>query len=344
MVKAAISIAGLGMVSSLGYGAEANAAVMRCGYSKVLPTEFYSQNSNEPYLGAQIDGLESLGSERFAEMAGMAIEQVLENHPKLPVDLATIFCLPQIDEIPYEIFEEDFFSFLYSKIGEHRLSSHPLFAYGGRCSVASAFKVAQQKLNEDQHYCLIVAVDSLLDAQRIARYENYADIARLLDEEMPDGFIPGEAAVALLLSRPVPGEIQTCIRGIGFGSEAVTVDSDEVLMGRGLTQAIKEAAAGATVRVCDTDFRLSSANGESYFFQETSLAGTRAMEDKRDFWPLWHPADHIGEVGAVVGAAMVVMAHYAFEKNYAPGARVLCELSNDNSQRAAFILERVAPV
>jgi hypothetical protein len=37
-MRAAISIAGLGMVSSLGYGAEANAAVMRCGYSKVLPT------------------------------------------------------------------------------------------------------------------------------------------------------------------------------------------------------------------------------------------------------------------------------------------------------------------
>jgi hypothetical protein len=52
-MRAAISIAGLGMVSSLGHGAEANAAVMRCGYSKVLPTEFYSQNSNEPYLGGR---------------------------------------------------------------------------------------------------------------------------------------------------------------------------------------------------------------------------------------------------------------------------------------------------
>lgn len=343
-MKAVISIAGLGMVSSLGYGAEANAAVMRCGYSNVMPTEFYSQNTNEPYLGAQIGELETLGAERFAEMAELAIEQVLESHPKLPAELATVFCLPQIDEIPDEIFEEDFFNFLYSKIGEQRLSSQPLFAYGGRCSVASAFKVAQQQLNEGQRYCLIVAVDSLLDVQRIARYENYADIARLLDEDMPDGFIPGEAAVALLLSRPVPGEMQTCIRGIGFGCEEVTVDSDEVMMGRGLTQSIQEAAAGAAVRVCDTDFRLSSANGESYFFQETSLAGTRAMEDKRESWPLWHPADHIGEVGAVVGAAMVVMAHYAFEKNYAPGERVLCELSNDNSQRAAFILERIKPI
>jgi hypothetical protein len=184
MMRAAISIAGLGMVSSLGHGAEANAAVMRCGYSHFLPTEFYSHNTGKPYLGAQIDKLETLGAERFAEMAEWAIEQVLESHPKLPAELDTLFCLPQIDEMPHELFEEAFFNFLYSKISEHRLSSQPLFAYGGRCSVASAFKVAQQKLNEGQPYCLIVAVDSLLDAQRIARYEHYADIARLLDEEM----------------------------------------------------------------------------------------------------------------------------------------------------------------
>lgn len=75
-----------------------------------------------------------------------------------------------------------------------------------------------------------------------------------------------------------------------------------------------------------------------HFFRELSIVHGRTMDSPRQDHPLWHPADSIGEVGAASTLAMVVMAHYAFKKDYAPGVTALCQVSNDNNYRAAFIL------
>ena len=59
---------------------------------------------------------------------------------------------------------------------------------------------------------------------------------------------------------------------------------------------------------------------------------------------LLHPSDSIGEVGAAIGGAMVVMDYYALLKGYAPGARGLHLISNDdNPHRGAFVMEKREP-
>jgi 3-oxoacyl-[acyl-carrier-protein] synthase-1 len=337
-----IAITDLAMISCLAQGAEANAAIMRCGYANPLPTEFYSPHSMEPYLGATIEGLNSLGIERYVEMAARVIEEMIVSQGDLPQGLFSVFCLPQEDELPDPEFHDTFYRLLDKRFGAQRFSHQSLSAYGGRCAIVPAFEAVAKHLNEGHPQALVVAVDTLLTSERIDRFREASSTPRLLDEGMPDGFIPGEAAVALLLRHAVPGDEQTCITGIGYGLEEALVDSDEIMTGQGLSQAIRQATGDASLKVSDTDFRIASASGEAYFFEETTLAASRVLERKRESWPLWLPADHIGEAGAAVGGAMAVMAHYAFTKGYAPGPRALCQLSNDDRQRAAFVLERVA--
>jgi 3-oxoacyl-[acyl-carrier-protein] synthase-1 len=343
-MQSPIVIAELAMVSCLAHSAEANAAVMCRAYSNSLPTEFYSANSKKLDLDASIEGLTTLDVERHVELAERVIKQLTETQVDLPEGLFSVFCLPQVDEVPDAEFHDAFYRLLDQKFGVERFSHQSLSAFGGRCSIVSAFDIVAKYLDEadgGQQQALVVAVDTLLTTERIAQLQAASKRPRLLDEGMPDGFIPGEAAVALLLRRPTSGKAQTCVTGIGFGLEEAVVDSDQVVTGHGLSQAIRRAAGDASLNVSDTDFRICSANGEGYFFEENALVASRVLEQKRESWPLWHPADHLGEVGAAVGGAMVVMAHYAFVKGYAPGSRALCQLSNDDRQRAAFVLERI---
>jgi 3-oxoacyl-[acyl-carrier-protein] synthase-1 len=58
---------------------------------------------------------------------------------------------------------------------------------------------------------------------------------------------------------------------------------------------------------------------------------------KEDF-ELWHPAECIGETGAVSGISMIALAEAACRKSYARGHAVLAHWSNDNGLRAAATL------
>ena len=339
-----LAVCGLGMVSCLARGAKENAAAMRCGYSNFLPTEFYVDNTIEQQLGAVAVDCEFVGTDHLVEMAKSAVEQALKNADSTIREIPILVCFPTEIETPgtwHDKFYNTFFQQLQSQFTDIKLSNDSAFYRAGKIGIAKGLSQAQILLHDKMHHhVLLLCVDSLLNNYRISLCENYNETRRLLSDENSDGFIPGEAAVAVLLSKP-NGTAQTCITGIGYGVEKAVVGSEEVLKAEGLTAAIRNAAKDADCRVCDTNFIISSVNGESYFFKEVSLARSKALEQKVASHPLWHPADSIGETGAAVGGAIIVMGHFAFEGKYAPGKRALCVVSNDDENRGAFILERL---
>jgi 3-oxoacyl-[acyl-carrier-protein] synthase-1 len=347
-VSQLLAVLNLGMVSCLSDSTEANASIMRIGYSNALPSEFYPSGNDEAYLAsmAQFSGEASnhfMGLARWVELAGIAAAEALQGRiEKLP-DILVVACFPSASQNTDSLnasIKTNFLARLVESLGAKQAGNRSSFSMSDRISFVNGLQQARERIYQDGfNHVLLIAVDSLLNQHRMNLYEGWSDLPRLFTEENSNGFIPGEAAVALLLGKP-DGTEQTCITGIGFGEEPAPINSGEILRANGLSEAIRNAAADAGIRVCDTDFRISSANGEEYWFKEASLAQSRTLEEKRESHPLWHPADHIGEVGAAVGGAMVVMAHYAFEKGYAPGKRALCQLSNDDQHRAAFILER----
>ncbi|MGE8312640.1 MAG: hypothetical protein ACN6QR_24145, partial [Pseudomonas protegens] len=86
------------------------------------------------------------------------------------------------------------------------------------------------------------------------------------------------------------------------------------------------------------DYRLTDISGEQYYFKEASLALSRTLRVRKEFFHLWHPADCIGEVGAAIGPTMLAVALAASRKGYGDGPNILCHLGNDAGQRAAALL------
>ena len=85
-------------------------------------------------------------------------------------------------------------------------------------------------------------------------------------------------------------------------------------------------------------YRLSDIGGGQYWFKEAALAMARTLRPVRAEFPLWHPADCIGEVGAAVVPCLLSVALAAARKDYAPGAGVVCQVGDFGSRRGAMIL------
>jgi 3-oxoacyl-[acyl-carrier-protein] synthase-1 len=165
---------------------------------------------------------------------------------------------------------------------------------------------------------------------------------RILTSKNSNGFIPGEAGAAVLIG---PGrqtdKVGMSVLGIGFGKEEATIESEKPLRADGLVQAIKEAMSSAGVKMLELDYRITDIGGEQYYFKETALAMSRILRDFKEDFDFWHPADCIGEVGAAMVPCALGIALSASRKSYALGEKVLCHFSNDDSDRAALILQQI---
>jgi 3-oxoacyl-[acyl-carrier-protein] synthase-1 len=183
---------------------------------------------------------------------------------------------------------------------------------------------------------LIAAADSLLLWPTLSEYYEQR---RLLVPGNSNGFVPGEAAGALMVSsRPGTGPQLFCT-GLGFSQEQATILSDAPLRGDGLAAAIKQALADAGRAMHDLDFRITDTTGEHYYFKEAALALSRVLRQRKETFDIWHPTDCVGETGAAVGVAALAVALAACRKGYAIGPNILLHLGNDAGQRAAAILQ-----
>ena len=344
MSRRPLAIAGMGMISCLGEGAEVNAAAMRCDYDGFVETSFNQPYSSEPQLGAQIE-TDLRGIAKLSYMNKVAVEEAIKDLPEGYEGLTVIYCMPEKsrhtffnnEEALREIMENTF-----SELDLGELGSASSAFWQHRCGFVSALKQAQELLYaQGREYVLIVSIDSLLNSATLSQYGGglYGEGRRLLGDGHSNGFIPGEAATAILLSTS-KDDLSVSISGVGEGQESATLDNEEeVLKGNGIADAIRQASKDSGVEIHNTGFRASSVSGEDYFFTEAALAQIKTLKQKVDEQPLWHPADSVGEVGAAVGGAITVMTYYAFTKAYALGSNAICHISNDNSQRGAFIMQ-----
>ena len=134
-------------------------------------------------------------------------------------------------------------------------------------------------------------------------------------------------------------EPQLICHGLGFGVEIAHVDSEEPLRADGLTAAIKESLGDAGCGESILQFKITDISGEQYYFKESSLAFSRInRSNNRQEFDIWHPADCIGEVGAVIGVVMLAVLKSACEKDYSKGNHILAHLGNDDGKRSSMIL------
>jgi 3-oxoacyl-[acyl-carrier-protein] synthase-1 len=187
-------------------------------------------------------------------------------------------------------------------------------------------------------YCIIAGVDSLLTG---ATLDGYQKRNRLLTSKNSDGFIPGEAACAVLVGPPgtnIGTGTELVCTGIGVGHEEATLDSEEPLRADGLVQAFRAAFKEAESSIADIDFRITDANGEQYWFKEAALAVSRTLRVPKEGFTIWHPVDCVGEIGAAIGPCCLGVTLAAVRKKYASGRGPLCHFGGDDGERIALTL------
>jgi 3-oxoacyl-[acyl-carrier-protein] synthase-1 len=327
------------MVTGVGLSAPASCAAIRCAIDGFAETRFMDKGG-EWIIGCQVPLDQPWrGRAKLVKMAVPAIRECLAGIKQTPTErIPLLLCVAEKDR-PGRIDGLD--DLLLPEIQkELGLKFHPKSCTIplGQVGVAEALLMARRLIEGDTvaPYCVIAGGDSLLVAATLAVYE---EKDRVLTSQNSDGFIPGEAGVAVLVGRPVTSaRPQLLCLGIGLGREPNTIDSEEPLRADGLVQAIKAAMADSGRTLADCDYRLTDLCGGQYGFKEASLGLMRSFHVKKKRFELWHPADCIGAVGAAIGPMVLAVAEAAGRKDYAPGPGVLCHFSWDNPDRASLIL------
>jgi 3-oxoacyl-[acyl-carrier-protein] synthase I len=330
-----LAILGTGLVTSVGLSASTTCAALRAKLTNPTDTQFIDA-SGRWIVAHQVQLPRGYrGIAKLAEMAAMAISEALRELPSEASDgLPLLLCTAE-PERPGRSADLDtrLFADIEQRLGA-RFHKASAILPRGRVGAAFALQRAREIVQETGTPVVIAAADSLLEATALS---HYGSAGRLLTEGTSDGFMPGEGAGALLVGRP-DGTPRLYCTGLGFANEAAHIDSGEPLRAEGLTQAVKQAVAQAGVALHEMDFRITDISGEQYYFKEAALALSRSMRKLKEEFDLWHPAECIGETGALAGVGVVAAAEAACRKAYASGPAVLAHWSNDNGLRAAATL------
>jgi 3-oxoacyl-[acyl-carrier-protein] synthase-1 len=320
----------------VGLTADSSCAAIRAKISNPTQTGFIDP-AGEWIMGHNV-ALEdpARGLSKLANIAAMAVEECLgdiarERWPDIPF----ILCVAEptrpgrLAGLDDHLIEE-----IQQRLGTRFAAGSTTIA-GGRVGFAHAVLRARSLIEARLgSMVIVVGTDSLLNWPTLGAYEREQ---KLLTADNSNGFMPGEGAGALLLGVVAEaGSLSVC--GLGFSNEPATVNSGKPLRGDGIVGAIRAALAEADCSLHELDLRIADLSGEQYYFKEATLGLSRLLRVCKEEFDIWHPAECIGEVGAVNGFAMLALADAACRKAYAPGTGILCHASNDGGQRAAAVL------
>jgi 3-oxoacyl-[acyl-carrier-protein] synthase-1 len=339
MTAPPVAIIGAGMMTGVGLTAPASCAAIRCAIDNFTETRFMARGG-EWIVGSAVP-LEQpwRGQTKLVKMLAGPVRECLELVPDItPEQIPLLVCIAERDR-PGRLdgLDNALFFELQRELGLAFDADSEIFAEG-RVGGAIALRRARQLLYRSQgphRHVIVSGVDTFLVGPTLMAYD---ERDRLLTKRNSNGFIPGEAGAAILLSRPKPDSGRDlCCLGLGFAREQAMVESEEPRRGEGLRQAIAAALAEAGTTIADMDFRITDISGEQYGFKEASLALSRLLRVHKEEFEIWHPADCIGEVGAAALPCMLGVTLAAARKGYAPGPAVLGHLANDDGKRAALV-------
>jgi 3-oxoacyl-[acyl-carrier-protein] synthase I len=333
-----LSIVGAGLVSSVGLDWPSGAAALRCGIDGFSETAFLDEGG-EPIIASPVpDADDERGSAKLWKMASAAVLEAVKQVAPTPSDqIPLLLCISEKDRPGRaEGLDEEALAWVSSGVGKKFHAESGVVARG-RVSIAPALQRAATLITEKRvPYCVIAGTDGFLNAATLRSYE---ERHRLKTSVNSNGFIPGEAAAAVVVGpagKPSFPRLE-CL-GIGQGVEKATIDSEEPLRADGLLGAIRAALQDGGCTFEDVDYRITDLNGEQYGFKEAALAIGRGIRKVKREFELWHPAEGVGEIGAAAGPCVLGVALAAARKKYAPGPGVLCHFAADDGARAALVL------
>ena len=334
-MKPSLDIVSVGMVTAVGLDAPAACAAMRAKLDGFQETGFASPAGGW-LVGAPVPLPRGwIGERRLTRLAAAAAIEALAGAVDARHDTALVLCLPEPERSGRPIRDPDLFVQRVCEIAEFKSISKAAVIAHGRPSGHVALDHAERVLAAGRaRSVLIVGVDSYLTGDTIWQY---LQSRRLLTEKNPNGFIPGEAAGAVLCRRSDGNGLQ--LFGLGLSRESARIyHPDLPFRGDGMTSAYLNALKRTGIEFNQLGYRIADLIGEQYWFKQSALASQRLLRGRHDFQDLWSPSESLGNVGAAVGPIMLGMAYKASLEGYDAGNPVLIEASNDEGACGAAIL------
>ncbi len=345
MSSLTLAVRGSGLVTSVGFNAPATLAAIRAGVDTIELVNLWDWEAGENLRGARVplpQWSETL--DKWVDLAATALTEGLRQaQPEAPTQVPVFLGVPA----PERRFIDEGLDELLEMVQQRlQLTLHPASRQlgDGRISLLHGLQLAAHAIEHNHATCCIIAgVDSFM-RQSVANA--YMDARRLLTASNSDGFIPGEAATAILVGPRQNNPEELTVLGVGAGQESGTIESTTPLSGDGITQAVRSALGDAKLPFYHVDYLLNDLNGESYRFKEAHFIEARfdrkqqaadgsPLPDK--FRDLWHPIEYVGDIGAAIGPLLLAIAQHAGHHGYAPGPVALHTLGNDDGRRAAVI-------
>jgi 3-oxoacyl-[acyl-carrier-protein] synthase-1 len=346
----AVSVAAMGASTAVGRNAWATAAAVRAGISGFANHPYMLDTRGEPMRVAMAPWLEPdcQGVDRFAALLLPALAQALEpldeyGRPGIRVGLALGLPIPRpgvadrLDRQLRERIEQAF---------PGRFAASGSFATGHAAGFVAMRAACDKIASGEFDACVLAGVDSYLSEETLAWLEaqNQLHGAGALNNAW--GFIPGEAAGALLLvgrsmERLGPAPLANVL-SIGIGFEQNRIKTQTVCVGEGLAAAFREALAALPPDAHVSDV-FCDMNGEPYRADEFGFASLRtraALADAPDFTAA---ADCWGDVAAASAPLQALLAAIAGRKRYANGPYAFLWASSESGERGACVLRLPTP-
>jgi 3-oxoacyl-[acyl-carrier-protein] synthase-1 len=335
-MTACLDIISAGMVTAVGLDALSSCAAMRARLDGFQETRFRGYN-NDWLVGAPVSLPRNwLGEKRLVHLAAGAITEAFDVVPKARGITPLILCLPEESRPGKPLSDKAALLQKIADVSEIKLHERSFIVAHGRPSGHVALDYARKIIaSGDAPYVMIAGVDSYLTTKAISYHLNRN---RLLTPDNSNGFIPGEAAGAVLCT--APQSIGLTLHGLGLAREKASIYNvhDLPLQADGMTAAYRIAFRETGIEMNRLGYRISDLVGEQYWFKQSALASLRILRGRHDFQDIWSPGESLGNIGAAVVPIMLGMALIAARKGYAAGNPVLIEASNDDGACAAAVL------
>lgn len=324
-----LDIVSIGMVTAVGLDAPSACAAMRARLDGFQETRFLGPGGDW-LVGAPVPLPRNfIGEKRLAHMAAAAILEAIDDHPDARTSAALILCVAEEDR-PGRLAPDA--PRLAARIADLTGLASPhrtrIVAHGRPSGIVALDQARRMLADGTTPYVMICGVDSYLTTLSIA---HYLAERRLLTPDNPNGFIPGEAAAAILCTRPGTGGTLRLL-GLGLAREAAYIynEADLPFRADGMVSAYRAALAEAGIELNRIGYRISDLIGETYFFKQTALASLRLLRGRHGFQDLWSPSESLGNIGATGTPLMLGMALIAARKSYGGGTPTIVEASADS--------------
>lgn len=339
-------IVSAGASTPVGRDAWSSAAAIRAGISGFGEHPFMADAEGEPMSVAAAPWLdiEVEGGDRFGALLFPAIDDALDpvgaDPDGLRLGLAVGLPAPR-PGLPPDL-ERQLRQAIKQRYGS-RFAGVAMFTVGHAAGVM-ALQAWGRKLAEGSlDGCVIAGVESYLAPTTLEWLEECDQLHGAGPLNNAWGFVPGEAAGAVLLlggdaMRKLGVEPLGRILSVGLGTEPNRIKTETVCIGEGLTAAFREGLAALPSDVCVTDVYCDM-NGEPYRADEFGFACLRTRESFVSAADFIAPADCWGDVSAASIPLAMILSSIAGAKGYANGPHAFLWASSEGGERGAVLLQ-----